>query len=107
MQAVLLGSIRQGKRVLQRLNGPDVPPPGAYTVDRSNSGASLNGSIDMLNFVLTCGWLTAGSVLLSALHLLSAVCPDPFLILHPTAGYLFSNLDCPLCKPAGRPKATL
>ena len=34
MQAVLLASIRQGKRVLQRLDGPNVPPPGAYTTNR-------------------------------------------------------------------------
>lgn len=34
MQAVLLASIRQGKRVLQRLDGPHVPPPGAYTSNR-------------------------------------------------------------------------
>ena len=34
MQAVLLASIRQGKRLLQRVGGPDVPPPGAYTTNR-------------------------------------------------------------------------
>lgn len=34
MQAVLTASIRQGKRVLQRLDGPNVPPPGAYTTNR-------------------------------------------------------------------------
>lgn len=34
VQAVLLASIKQGKRVLQRLDGPNVPPPGAYTTSR-------------------------------------------------------------------------
>ena len=54
MQAVLLASIRQGKRVLQRLDGPDVPPPGAYTTDRSHRLLEhhLNASIAMLNFAL-------------------------------------------------------
>lgn len=38
MQAVLLASIRQGKRLFQRLEGPHVPPPGAYTSNRCLPG---------------------------------------------------------------------
>ena len=37
IQAVLLASIKQNRRVLQRLHGPDVPPPGLYTTTRCAS----------------------------------------------------------------------
>jgi len=34
IQAVLIASIKQNRRVLQRLHVPDVPPPGLYTTNR-------------------------------------------------------------------------
>ncbi|DBA95945.1 hypothetical protein WJX77_009394 [Trebouxia sp. C0004] len=40
-QAVLIASIKQNRRVLQRLHAPDVPPPGSYTTNRTAKGVSL------------------------------------------------------------------